>query len=78
MGLLLGMASLVGCNSAPVSSAKIVKAYRLLYDREPKQAELERGLEFIESARRDSPQGVSVWQRLAQALLSANEFYYVN
>ena len=59
-------------------SAKIVKAYRLLYNREPKPAELERGLKFIESARRDSPQGVSVWQRLAQALLSANEFYYVN
>jgi len=63
---------------AAADSAKIEKAYRLLYDRSPKPAELERGLKFIESARRNSPEGVSEWQRFAQALLSANEFYYVN
>ena len=59
-------------------SAKIGKAYRLLYDRAPSHTEIERGLKFLESARRNSPDGVSIWQRFAQALLSANEFYYVN
>ena len=65
-------------DGATADSEKIETAYRLIYDRKPKPAELERGLKFIESARRNSSQGVSEWQRLAQALLSANEFYYVN
>ena len=65
-------------DDAAADSAKIEKAYRLLYDRSPKPAELERGLKFIDSARRNSPEGVSEWQRFAQALLSANEFYYLN
>jgi hypothetical protein len=48
---------------------KIHKAYRLLYGREATDAEVLRGLQFLEEAD---------WQQYAQVLLSSGEFYYLN
>jgi len=59
-------------------AAKIQTAYRLLYGRLPKEAEVRQGLQFLEAARASSPEGVSAWDRYAHVLLSSNEFYYVN
>jgi hypothetical protein len=53
----------------PDDTARIHKAYRLLYGRPPKDAELKLGLEFLQSA---------PWPQYAQTLLSAGEFYYVH
>jgi cytochrome c553 len=49
--------------------AKINKAYRLLYGREATDAEVRRGLQFLEEAD---------WQQYGQVLLSSGEFYYLN
>jgi hypothetical protein len=65
-------------NSGSEDVAKISAAYRLLYGRAPKDAEIQEGIKFIEAARRDAAEGVSEWHRYAQVLLSSNEFYYVN
>jgi Protein of unknown function (DUF1553) len=48
---------------------KIQKAYRLLYGRQATDAEVLRGLQFLEEAD---------WQQYAQVLLSSGEFYYLN
>ena len=52
------------------AAGKIRRAYRIVYQREPTQKELERGQEFLK-------QGDSAWPRYAQALLASGEFLYV-
>ncbi|MGA7409765.1 MAG: PSD1 and planctomycete cytochrome C domain-containing protein [Bryobacteraceae bacterium] len=53
--------------------ARIPYAYRLLYGRDVTGSELEVGQEFL----RSNP-GASSWQQYLQALLSANEFLFLN
>jgi Protein of unknown function (DUF1553) len=48
---------------------KIHRAYRLLYGRQATEAEVQRGLRFLEQGD---------WRQYAQALLSSGEFYYLN
>jgi mono/diheme cytochrome c family protein len=48
---------------------KIHRAYRLLYGRQATEAEVQRGLRFLEQGD---------WRQYAQVLLSAGEFYYLN
>lgn len=64
---------------------RIQEAYRLLFQREPGHAEVQRGLEFLKKANAlfqdaaaDPKAAATPWQQYAQALLSAGEFYYVN
>ena len=58
---------------APIAgdAARIRDAYRLLYSRDPSSAELQLGLRFLKDNREP-------WPRYAQALLSSNEFLFVN
>jgi hypothetical protein len=60
---------LTGTNDA----ATIRQAYRLLFSREPKDAEVQLGLEFLKG----STDRVAAWQQYAQVLLSSGEFYFV-
>lgn len=64
-------------------AARIAQAYQLLYGREPTSKELEIGLQFL-SANPEKP-GYAVagapttaWREYARALLSSNEFEFVN
>jgi hypothetical protein len=58
-------------------SARIRRAYLLVYGRLPTLSEVSIGLEFLGEAASDSGAGVSTWDQYAQALLSASEFYFV-
>ncbi|MCC6507970.1 MAG: DUF1549 domain-containing protein [Pirellulaceae bacterium] len=51
---------------------KIVRAYSLLFNREPTTKELELGLQFV----KDQPK--EVWHEYAQVLLGSNEFLFVD
>jgi hypothetical protein len=57
---------------------RIQKAYRLLFGRPAKEAEVQLGIDFLKDAQQNTPEGVPAWQQYAQALLTSNEFYYVN
>jgi mono/diheme cytochrome c family protein len=64
-------------------AARISEAYRLLYGREPTGKELEIGLQFL-GANPEKPgytvagAPATVWREYARALLSSNEFEFVN
>ena len=51
--------------------SRIRTAYRLLFDREPSQTELQLGLNFLGKGRK-------AWQQYGQVLLSSSEFITVN
>ena len=53
-------------------AARIQRAYRLLFARPAKDAEVQLGIDFLKGA------GPSGWQQYAQVLLSSGSFYYVN
>jgi hypothetical protein len=59
-------------------TAKIRKAYRLLYGREATEAEVRLGIAFLQEAGAEAGKSPSLWQQYAQVLLSANEFIFVN
>jgi cytochrome c553 len=59
------------------ATARINRAYRLLYERQATAAEVRRGLQFLKAAAAD-PGGMPPWQRYAQILLSTGEFFYIN
>ena len=56
-------------------TARLTHAYRVLFAREPEEAELYTAGEFL-SRPTDSP--FTRWEQLAQALLASNEFLYVD
>ncbi len=72
--------------AAPDDTARIRRAYRLLYGREATPRELEIGLSYLHAPDRPEPAGptgpakpdLSRWDRYAQALLAANEFLFVD
>jgi mono/diheme cytochrome c family protein len=72
--------------TAPDDPARIHRAYRLLYGRDVTPRELEIGLAYLGAADRPestNPAGpsrpdLSRWERYAQALLTANEFLFVD
>ena len=51
--------------------AMIRQAYRILYNREPDETEVQWGQDFLKG-------GSDAWTRYAQVLLSSNEFLYVD
>jgi hypothetical protein len=52
-------------------AARIARAYQLLYQRQPAEPELQRGLRYLSSG------GDGAWPRYAQVLLATNEFLYL-
>jgi hypothetical protein len=64
-------------------AARIAEAYRLLFSRQPTRQELEIGLQFL-SANPEKPgyavvgEPSTAWREYARALLSSNEFEFVN
>ena len=54
------------------------QTYRLIFGREPSQAEIERAVKFLDEASKDSGGKKAAWQQYAQALLSSGEFTYIN
>ena len=52
-------------------AAKIRASYRRVFARDPLPAELKLGLEFVK-------EGENRWSQFARALLSSNEFLFVN
>ena len=64
-------------------AARIGEAYRLLYSREPTSRELQIGLQFLSEnpekpGMRVAGEPVTGWREYARALLSSNEFEFVN
>jgi hypothetical protein len=64
-------------------TARIQKAYRILFGRAPDQAETKAGMDFLQ-AHPDTPgdqvagQPTTAWNEYARVLLSSNEFEFVN
>ncbi len=64
-------------------TARILKAYRILFGRAPSEAEMKAGIEFFE-AHPEAPgeqvagQPSTAWKEYARVLLSSNEFEFVN
>jgi hypothetical protein len=57
--------------SASGDRERIREAYRILFQRTPRTAEVDRGIQYLASAG-------SSWQTYAQALMSANELIFVD
>jgi cytochrome c553 len=72
------LAKRVNADAGADDTAKIHKAYRLLFGRDAKETEVRLGLDFLKEAQPATPEGVSAWQQYAQVLLSSGQFYYVN
>jgi hypothetical protein len=59
--------------------ARVREAYVLLYGREASEAEVERAVQFVMADSSQQPEGkLSRWEQLSQALLSSNEFMFVD
>jgi hypothetical protein len=54
---------------------RVRSAYRLLFAREPDEAEHALGLDFL---RQPNPAETTQWERYAQMLLASNEMLYVD
>ena len=60
------------------ANAQIVRElYRRTFARNPDQREFDTALAFVES-QRTQPDDMTGWQRLAHALLAANEFVFLD
>lgn len=69
--------------SEPTDEARIIKAYEYVFQRKPSAAEVQVGLKFL-STTPEKPgytvegKPVTAWNEYARALLSSNEFQFVN
>jgi hypothetical protein len=61
----------VAKEGGPDDSARIRRAYRILFNRDPEPRESQLGMAFLK-------EGQNSWPRYAQVLLSSNEFCFVN
>jgi hypothetical protein len=66
-----GLAGRLAKDAGEDQQARIRRAYRLLFNRDPSPSELSIGVEFVKD-------GEKSWPRYAQVLLSSNEFCFVN
>jgi hypothetical protein len=66
--------------SIPDGPQRVEALYALLFGRPPLDAERQIGLQFVESAGKDTagPARISPWEQYAQLLLLSNEFIYVD
>jgi TorA maturation chaperone TorD len=60
---------------APDDEARVLRAYQLLFAREPDREELDLAVAFL---RQTDESAVSRWERYAQVLLASNEALYVD
>jgi hypothetical protein len=58
--------------------ARIVRAYRLLYNRDPTGGEIDAGLTFLDAAADGKAVQTTPWQRYVQVLFASNEFSYID
>ena len=63
--------------SAAEPAARIAATYRAVLAREPNAQELAESLEFVTGAKDEQSQ-LTVWEQLAQVLLSSNELMYLD
>ena len=64
---------------ATTDEARIDRAFALLFARPPQDVERQIGLQFLRAAAEQSEeQKIDAWQQYAQALLSLNEFMYID
>jgi hypothetical protein len=68
----------LGSDESETDTTRIHRAYRLLYGRQATEAELQRGLRFLNDSSAGASGKQSAWQQYAQALLSCGESYYIN
>ena len=68
----------LGSDDTDSDAARIQKAYRLLYERRATDAEVQRGLKFLQHAEKDAGGKDAAWKQYAQVLLSSGESYYIN
>jgi len=68
----------LGPPDAEGDSARINRAYQLLFGREATASEVDQGLRFLNEAGSDAGAKATPWQQYAQVLLSSGEFLYVN
>ena len=61
----------------PDAAARIELAYQLLFCRPAKAAEIQIGIDFVNSKSAREQQKLSPWEQYAQVLLSSNEFMYL-
>ena len=65
--------------SAATDKERIEAAFPLLFSRPATEREVQIGLDFLTAAESDAPgQKIDAWQQYAQALLSLNEFMYID
>jgi hypothetical protein len=70
-------------NSLSDNTARIKRAYKLLYDRDPTPEELQLGLTFLKTTP-DKPgyvvdqEPITAWKEYARILFSSNEFEFLN
>jgi mono/diheme cytochrome c family protein len=69
--------------SAGDDSARITKAYRLLYGRAPSPAELQAGLDFLKTTPEKpgymvNQEPISAWKEYCRVLFSSNDFEFLN
>ncbi len=58
--------------------ARLAHVYRKIFAREPTSDERELGLRFVHEAQTTPAEKLSPWERLTQALLLTNEFWFVD
>jgi len=59
--------------------ARVTSLYRKVFQRDPKNSELEIGLEFIKDASpKSGEKNLGPWQRYAQLLMFTNEFEFID
>jgi hypothetical protein len=60
--------------TAPTPDARVARLFRLVYQRPPTSAQVVRALDLVRSAEST----LEPWEQLAQALLMANEFCFID
>jgi len=72
------LANRLNALSGADESAKIQRAYQLLFGRNATEAEVRLGIEFLHKSSSPSASPASSWPQYAQVLLSSNEFLFVD
>jgi hypothetical protein len=69
------LAARLAAEEAAGGEARVRRAHRLLFGRDPEPAELDLALEFLA---RPDPSGMTRWEEYAHVLLAANEMMYLD
>ncbi|MCX7423936.1 MAG: DUF1553 domain-containing protein [Planctomycetia bacterium] len=72
-----GLAARPEVASVTEPSGRVAALYRVVFQRTPSAEEIAAAMEFVSTPKEDSSQ-LTVWEQLAQVLLSSNELMYVD